>query len=131
MRKEERWRAEGMDFCIRFLEKNNNDVDALREELKRRGAYHTPVWLSKSEEAEFCHRVKACCLDTILIMTIAVLHDNFGFGTKRVNRFKEAFNNAAELLADDCINWTEIQQGIQEQLGMETTIRWNGKGEAT
>ena len=129
MRKEERWRAEGMDFCIRFLDKNGDDVEALRQEVKRRGAYHIPVWVTKSEETEFCHRVKTTCLDTILIMTVAILHDNFGFGMKRVNRFREAFNYASELLSDDCINWDEIQQGIREQLSMDMKIRWNGKEE--
>lgn len=127
MKKEERWRSEGMDFCVRYLESNGGDIDDLKAEIKRRGAYHIPPWITKAEEAEFCNRVKNMVLDTILIMTMAVLHDNFGFGRTRINRFKEAFDNAAELLADDCINWQEIQQGILEQLGIKTEIRWNGK----
>ena len=128
-RKEDRWRQEGMDFCIRFLENNNGDIEALKAELKRRAAYHIPVWLSKSQEMEFCNRVRLTCMDTILIMSVAVLHDNFGFGQTRINRFIEAFNYGAELLADDCINWEEMQAGIREQLGLDLKIRWLGREE--
>lgn len=113
-----------MDFCIRFLESNGNDVDALKAEIKRRGAYHIPLYVSRAEADRFSHKVKVHCLDTVLIMTIAVLHDTFGFGSTRIGRFKAAFNSAADLLADDCINWDEIRQGIREQLGMDTQIRW-------
>ena len=124
-KKEDRLRQEGMDFCMRYLEANNGDIEALKAELKRRGAYHIPLWLNKSAEMEFCHRTRETCFDTIMIMSVAVLHDTFGFGQKRVDRFMDAFNYAANLLDDDCINWDEIQAGIREQLGRNLKIRWS------
>ena len=126
MTKEERWRAEGMSFCLRHLEESGGNVEALKAEIKRRGAYGIPIGVTPKQEADFCRMVRENCLDTILIMTLAVLHDNFGFGHIRAVRFKDAFNTAAELLGDDCINWTEIRQGIEEQLGMNLGIRWCG-----
>jgi hypothetical protein len=127
MRKEEQWRAEGMAFCIRFLEQNNNDVDALREEIKRRGAYHVPLAIGKAEEKEFCLKVRENTFDTVMIMTLAVLHDEFGFGQKRTDRFMDCFQNAVGLLADDCINWTELQLGVKEMLHKNIEIRWHGQ----
>ena len=96
---------EGMDFCIRFLESHDNDIDALKAEIKRRGAYHIPLRISISEENEFVSRVRANVLDTVLIMTIAVLHDEFDFGKKRISRFKETFNRFSEWLCDDNLTW--------------------------
>jgi len=124
MTKEERWRMEGMAFCLRYLNEHDNDVEGLKREIKRRGAGSIPLALSRADENRFCKAVRENCLDTVLIMTLAVLHDTFGFGRIRANRFKAAFNRAAELLQDDCINWTEIRKGLEEQLGIVIGIRW-------
>lgn len=124
MTKEERWRMEGMSFCLRYLDEHNNDVEGLKKEIKRRGAGSIPLALSRADENRFCKAVRENCLDTVLIITLAVLHDTFGFGRIRANRFKAAFNQAAEYLQDDCINWTEIRKGLEEQLGMVIGIRW-------
>ena len=126
MTKEERWRAEGMSFCLQHLEKSGGDVDALKAEIRRRGAAGIPIGVTPKQEREFCDGVKKAVLDTVLLMSVAVLHDTFGFGRERVARFVEAFNTASELLGDDCINWTEIQAGIAEQLGYVRGIRWLG-----
>ena len=128
MTKEERWRMEGLAFCLRVLEQNGNDVEALKSEIRRRGAAGIPIGVTPKQEKDFCDGVKKAVLDTVLLMSMAVLHDTFGFGRDRVARFVEAFNNASELLGDDCINWTEIQQGIADQLGFVRGIRWlNGE----
>ena len=124
MTKVERWRMEGMSFCLRYLDEHGNDVEGLKREIKWRGAGSIPLALSKADENRFCKAVRENCLDTVLIMTLAVLHDTFGFGRIRANRFKAAFNQAAEYLQDDCINWTEIRKGLEEQLGMVIGIRW-------
>ena len=125
-RKEEQWRNEGMAFCIKFLEENGNNVDALKEEIRRRGAYHIPLAISRSEEKEFCLKIRENTFDTIVIMALAVLHDYFGFGQKRADKFLQYFQDTAQLVADDCINWTELQMGVKEQLYKNIEIRWHG-----
>ncbi len=115
-----------MDFCVRFL-KQGHTAEELIAECKRRGATGTPLFIDKKVELAFVHDVQRNCLDTVLLMSLAVLHDTFGFGHTRANRFKEAMNTASELLADDCINWDEIRQGVKEQLGIDQVIRWNGQ----
>lgn len=124
MRKEEQWRAEGMAFCLRFLEAHDNDIDALKEEIRRRGVTHTPLAITKAQELEFVNRVRKTVMETILIVTLAVLHDTFDFGQVRCRRFIDKFNWAGDLLMDDCINWAEMQQGIKEQLGIDTVLGW-------
>ena len=34
----EQARREGMSFCVRYLEENDNDVAKLKEEVEKRGA---------------------------------------------------------------------------------------------
>lgn len=126
MVKEEQWRKEGMDFCIRFLENNGNDVDALKKEIQRRGAYHIPCRVSKAEEEQFCKAVLANVLDTVLIMTIAVLHDEFDFGKKRIARFKKMFTRNQEWMEQGALTWTSMQENILKYLAIQTEIRWHG-----
>lgn len=126
MTKEERWRMEGMSFCMRLLDESGGDVEALRKELKRRGALGIPIGVTERQTREFVDGTKKNVLTTVTLLTIAILHDTFGFGSVRVARFIEAFNDAAELLQDDCINWQELQQGIAARLGNVRGITWIG-----
>ncbi len=116
-----------MGFCIRWLEEHDNDVESLKEELKRRGAYHIPLTISKAEEEAFVEKVKANCLDTILILSLISLRDEFQFGAQRLNRFKTAFNDYADSLTNDYVTWNDIIQALADECGLELGIRWNGK----
>ena len=126
MRKEERWRNEGMAFCIKYLEEHGNDVDGLREEIKKRGAYHMPLTITTADAHEFTDRVRMNCLDTVLLMTLGVLHDRFGFGMKRARQFVDEFRADTEMLGNDMVNWTEIQRQCKEMLHLDIPIRWSG-----
>ena len=126
-RKEEQWRNEGAAFCLRFLENNNNDVEALKAELKRRGIFGVPLVLSKAEEIDYCTKVRENCIDTIGLLSLGVLHDTFGFGPKRARQFMDAFVKGGDLLGADLMYWSDLQKGVKEELGLDIMIRWNGK----
>lgn len=128
MTKEERWRAEGMSFCLQHLEKSGGDVEALKAEIRRRGAAGIPIGVTPKQEREFCDGVKKAVLDTVLLVTVAALHDEFGFGSERAARFVAKFNEAAEYLQDDAMTWAELQQGIVDRLGFVKGLKWlNGE----
>lgn len=127
----EECRKEGMSFCIDFLEKHNNDVDALKEECKKRGAYNIPLALNKSDADDFCMKVRQNTLDTILVMSMLVLHDEFDFGTKRLNQFKARFNEKAECLEGEYTTWDETLCILKDECGIDVNIRWMGNGDPT
>lgn len=126
-RKEERWRNEGIAFALKYLKEHNNDVSALEAEVKRRGAWGIPLILGQAEEKEFCTRVRENCIDTIGLLSLGVLHDEFGFGTGRCRRFMDAFIKGGELLGADLMYWSDLQKGVKEELGLNINIRWNGR----
>lgn len=126
MSKEERLRAEGMAFCARYLESHNYDGYALAEEIKRRGASHVPIGISPSEEHEYENRVRRSCLDTVLVMSLVVLHDEFGFGHSRLDRFKARFNLKSEAMGKGLTTWREQQEILIRESGIEQDIRFNG-----
>lgn len=64
-------------------------------------------------------------LDTMLILSVAVLHDEFGFGQKRCQRFIDRANRIAGSLVDDMATWDDYRQMVKEEIGIEMEIRVN------
>lgn len=126
-RKEEMYRREGMDFCIRFLESHDNDVEALKKELERRGAYHIPCSVSKQEEDNFIMRAKQNILDTVLVLSLIVLRDEFDYGTKRLARFIDRFNEKSDCLEGDWTTWNDQLKILEDECDLHLQIRWMGE----
>lgn len=124
--KQEQWRREGMAFCIRFLEEHDGDVEALKREIERRGAYGIPISVSRADEERFCEGVKHSCLDSVLVLTLVTLHDAFGFGRERLNRFKTLFNTKSECLAENYATWNDEIAILEQECGLKMNIRWFG-----
>ena len=64
-------------------------------------------------------------VDTVTILSVATLHDEFGFGTQRCDRFIKRFNKKAECIMDDMASWNDYIKTIKEELGIELGIREN------
>lgn len=116
-----------MAFCIRYLESHNNDVESLKKEIKRRGAYGIPISISQAEERNWMDRARMNSVDTVLILSLITLHDEFKFGTKRLNRFKERMNLKAECLAEDYTTWDDQIKILADECGLDLSIRWLGE----
>lgn len=123
----EQARREGIAYCVRFLENHNNDIEALKADAKARGAYNIPVGLAKEDVDEFSGRVKMSILDSVLVMSMLVLHDEFDFGAKRLNQFKARFNEKAECLEGEYTTWEDTLGILQDECGIQLNIRWNGE----
>ena len=123
--KEEQARLQGMSYALRVAKEKG--IDGLEEELKRRQAYNIPIRISNKELQEFTTNAKNMMLDTILILASVTLHDEFGFGHDRLNRFKERFNFKAECIGDSFTDWQDQIDILKEEYGLEYSIRFNDK----
>lgn len=123
--KEEQARREGMSYALKVAKEKG--IDGLEEELKRRQAYNIPIRISNKELQEFTDNAKNMMLDTILILASVTLHDEFGFGHDRLNRFKERFNFKAECIGDSFTDWQDQIDILKEECGLEYSIRFNDK----
>ena len=123
--KEEQARLQGMSYALRVAKEKG--IDGLEEELKRRQAYNIPIRISNKELQEFTTNAKNMMLDTILILASVTLHDEFGFGHDRLNRFKERFNFKAECIGEDFTDWQDQIDILKEECGLEYSIRFNDK----
>ena len=123
--KEEQARREGMSYALKVAKEKG--IDGLEEELKRRQAYNIPIRISNKELQAFTDNAKNMMLDTILILASVTLHDEFGFGHDRLNRFKERFNFKAECIGEDFTDWQDQIDILREECGLEYSIRFNDK----
>ena len=123
--KEEQARLQGMSYALRVAKEKG--IDGLEEELKRRQAYNIPIRISNKELQAFTDNAKNMMLDTILVLASVTLHDEFGFGHDRLNRFKERFNFKAECIGDSFTDWQDQIAILKEECGLEYSIRFNDK----
>lgn len=123
MREYERGREDGLLLAQRIVK--DGGIEALDWEIKFRGATGIRTSLAAKDLDKASQAIKEMTLDTFTIMTIAALHDEFGFGQTRCQRFMDKMAQAADYLMDDLATWQDYIQSIKEQLGMDLEIRWN------
>lgn len=123
--KEEQARREGMSYALRYAKEHG--LEALEQDLKKRGAYNIPIRISDKELKEFTDNAKMMLLDTVLILSSMTLHDEFGFGKERLSRFIERFNQKAECIGEDYTSWQDQIDILKEECGIEFQLRMNDK----
>ena len=51
-------------------------------------------------------------------MAMGVLYSEFGFGEKRINRFRDSFVAAAESLGEGIVTWSDVCFNIEDLTGV-------------
>lgn len=117
----------GMKYSLEFIKKNG--IEAFEEELKFRQVTNVPLRIERKvyEEAveKELERSRQNILDTVLIVAVTCLRDEFDFGKKRVARFIERFNLKTACLMDPEISgltWKDLQEYLKEELGLDMKI---------
>lgn len=93
--------------------------------MKFRGVTGIKTSLATKDLGKAGEAIKEMTLDTITILALAVLHDDFGFGEKRCQKFMDGMDRGAQFLAEDLATWPDYIESIKEQMGIDVTIRWN------
>ena len=80
-------RTEGLELALRIVREGG--AEALEREMKRRRVTGIKVPVDHREMDKAAQKIKEQILDTVLAMSIMVLRDEFGFGKKRLDQFKQ------------------------------------------
>ena len=118
---EEKARREGMSYALKIAKEKG--IEELEKDLKLRKVVDLPIPVSKKALEECINNIKNNTVDTFVILMIATLHDEFGFGEKRIQRAIDRFNFKAECLAEDYCSWEDYIQTIKDELGIICDIR--------
>ncbi len=115
--KEEQARREGMAYALRLAKEKG--IDALEEDLKMRNAIDLPLRVSKADLDKFSDNVKYNTILYIKILMAVTMHDEFGFGNKRIKQMFKRFDLKAECIAEDYSTWEEQISIIAEECGID------------
>ena len=121
--KEMQARTEGMAYALKIA--GQGGIEELEKEIKFRNLTGISLNLSRKDLNTASEKIKEMTMDTFTILTVAVLHDEFGFGEKRCQRFIDRMNKKAECMIDDFCTWDDYIRTIKEELNLELQIRWN------
>lgn len=119
----ERARQEGMSYALEVAKKKG--IEGLEEELRMRGITGIPIGVSRSAVDKAVENIKNQTLDTVNILTAMTLHDEFGFGASRIERFRKRFDFKAECLMEKYVTWLEMINTLKEETGVTFEIRKN------
>ena len=106
-----------MAYALRLAKEKG--IDALEEDLKMRNAIDLPLRVSKADLDKFSDNVKYNTILYIKILMAVTMHDEFGFGNKRIKQMFERFDNKAECIAEDYSTWEEQISIIAEEWGID------------
>lgn len=118
-----RGRNDGLTMAMRIVE--TGGIEGLRKEIRFRGATGINTALAKKELDQATVKIKEMTLDTMVVIAIATLHDEFGFGQQRCQRFMDRMELKAGCLVDDLATWPDYIQSIKDEIGLELSIREN------
>ena len=122
-----RGRADGLNYALQIAEKKG--LEGLREECRFRNATGIPQQIPREAFNEYEQRVKSCTIDTVMSMALIALVDAFGFGKKRLERFRDEFEHYCRQMVGEYVTWSDIVEALKEEKGIDMHIRWNGGGQ--
>ena len=123
--KEEQARMEGMAQALRIAK--TKGIDGLEADLKMRNITGLPCDVSRAAMDECIMNIKYNVIDTFTILVAYTLHEKFGFGKTRLNRFIHDFNFQAECLDEDYCTWEDQIEILRQECGLDLSIRKNDK----
>lgn len=118
-------RIAGMEYALRRIREIG--VEAFAKEILWRNRTRIGMTIKPQEIGEASEAIKAQTYDTMLVMALLVLHDEFGFGHDRLMRFERRFNTKAACLEDNFAEWEDYRKILLDECGIDTGIRWNRK----
>ena len=124
-RREDDARLAGMMYAYKQIKAHG--MDYFERELKNRGAYHIAAPLTNADLGAAAKGIREQTYDTMLVMSLLTLHDEFGFGHDRLARFIERFNIKTESLAEGYTTWDEQLKILADECKVYLDIRFNGE----
>ena len=70
-------------------------------------------------------KIKEMTIDTMTVIAVLSLHDEFDFGRKRCQRLLDRMSKKADSIISEMATWQDYIQCCQDEMGMELKIRIN------
>ena len=114
-------REDGLLLAERIVKEGG--LERLQEEIKYRGITGVHTQLAKKEIEKASEVIKMAAIDTILLLALSTVRDEFGFGEKRMQRLINRMEKKATCLIGDMATWEDFRETIKEETGIEVNVR--------
>lgn len=116
-----RGRLDGMFYAYAKIKENG--LDEFAKELQYRSKRGVQLVNTKRDQQKFEREIIDRVQDVAMIFSIAVLVDEFDFGSEEVNRFIDRLALKSECIEDKYLTWDEQKQIIKDELGIDIRFR--------
>ena len=110
----------GMERAYRLYKEEG--PEALEKEIRFRNTTHINSPLLAKEIDKGIEDIKWHTIQTVMAMAIGVLYSEFGFGKKRIERFRDAFTEATSGLEEGIVTWADICCNIEDRTGVKVDL---------
>lgn len=114
-------REDGLLLAERIVKEGG--LERLQEEIKYRGITGIHTQLAKKEIEKASEVIKMTTIDTILLLALSTVRDEFGFGEKRMQRLINRMEKKATCLIGNMATWEDFREMIKEETGIEVNVR--------
>lgn len=114
--KEECARFSGAVWLLEFAKEHG--LEEAEKEVERRGIRNMPLKLKDSDVDVFVNTERTNIMNCLLLDTLLTLHDVFDFTNDDCQKFIVNWNKTVDSLAKETIQWKELRDIVNEELGI-------------
>ena len=120
------YRLDGMYYAYARIQEFG--LEEFGEELRWRSQRGVQLINTKHDQRKFEREVIDRMKDVVMVFAVAVLIDEFDFGSEEVSRFLDRLKLKSECLDEKYLTWDEQKRIIKDELGMEISLLDEKKG---
>lgn len=120
MGKMELQRYGGARWAFELIEAKG--FEEAKKEFEWRGVMNAPLNIEVAEIKRFETELKENCKRTMGSMACLVLHDEFGFGHDRIEKFISRWNLKVDCLSDDIVNWEDFAAVLKDECDIDIDV---------
>lgn len=118
--KEMEYYRAGMERAYRLYKEEG--PEALEKEIKFRNVTGVNSRLTAREIDTGIDEIKRLTIETVLTMAMGALYSEFGFGRKRLERFRDVFMEGSKSLNEGIVTWADICYNIEDLTGVRASL---------
>lgn len=129
--KEDRLWNDGFEAACRTAREKG--LDGLLNEERIRGlmGFDGRISIKDMDYDRYSERIKIVTFQTLRIAFVAILHDEFGFGKKRIDRFLKLIDKMFVYCSKGWAYWIDYVNEIRSELGLSIPVDINDDIELT
>ena len=118
--KEMEYYRAGMERLYRLYKEEG--PEAMEKEIRFRNVTGVNARLTAREIDTGIEEIKRLTIETVLTMAMGTLYSEFGFGQKRLERFRDVFMEATKSLNEGIVTWADICYNIEDLTGVRVSL---------